>query len=577
MINPRFHFFSSLAMLLMGISSCSGPATEVSEKNIVETIARQYDLCEDVEALKTVLEKELEPLRRIDSLSTALITRVFVAQKTAEQQDALNAVSSRLFTKAQLAAKQSARADLQLWVAVHYGFYLYTYRQMEEALGLFTYCIHSLEELKGERLIQACDTYKKIAYFLMTAGEWEQANAYLLKAQRVAASNSSELAGITDALGINSLHRNKLAEAERYFKQTLSIATAANDTLRYVKALGNLADIRFRQKQYAEAVDLLNRDIALSQKLDTQNTIYAQVLLGRLHKARGDDIAACQTLLAAQSLARSKPYLKKSDYEISTLMVALAQHSGNQQEELKARRHMDTLQKDLAALDGIEVIARMGWKMEQEKLQLRIEAEKAKKEKEALLKLITLIICFVLLGLIALVIRAYQKKIRLKKSQYEATMHRLLLDKEASEKRLKANSQSLQNYKIYLEEKNRHIMELEAEMVKIKASSTASSEKYRDRIQVLLQSHLLNNDTWTEFKDAFIREHALYYQNLVNHFGHLSDANLRVVFLSKLGMNNPEIARVLGLTLEAIKKSKQRLKKKYGDRYPVLFEEGLEA
>lgn len=552
-----------------------GATVEAPEIKVVESIALQYNKTADVKALKELLEDELAALKKTDSLAAAIIARVFVANKTAQLQDGLNPISSRLYKEAQFAAKQLGRNDLQLWVALHYGFYLYTYRELEEALGQFMFSIHTLNQLKDVQLIQPYDTYKKTAYFLMTVGDMEQARLHLLKAKGFANPNSSELAAITDALGLNSMRRNNLSEAERYFKETLAISAAAKAELRYAKALGNLADIRLRQKKYAEAIALLVQDIAHSKKLgDTQNTIYALALMGKVQLAQQNYVLARQTLFAAQDYAQSRPYLKRSDYEINTLMVTLAKHTGNEQEELMARRRLDTLEKDLASLDGAEVVARMGWKMEKEKLQLRIEAEKAKKEKEALLKVVTLIVCFILLGLIALVIKTYQKKIRFKKGEYEDRVRRLMLDKEASEQKWKANNQSLQSYKTYLEEKNGQIKELEAEMAKLKASSKGSSKKYEGEIQKLLQSHLLSSDTWTAFKDAFIHEHATYYENLVRNFGYLSDANLRIVFLLKLGMNNVEAARILGITLDAVKKSKQRLKRKYGAQYSGLFNDG---
>jgi DNA-binding CsgD family transcriptional regulator len=42
--------------------------------------------------------------------------------------------------------------------------------------------------------------------------------------------------------------------------------------------------------------------------------------------------------------------------------------------------------------------------------------------------------------------------------------------------------------------------------------------------------------------------------------------------MQKLDFNNYEISNLLGVTIDAIKKSKQRLKKKLGDKHDLLFE-----
>lgn len=50
------------------------------------------------------------------------------------------------------------------------------------------------------------------------------------------------------------------------------------------------------------------------------------------------------------------------------------------------------------------------------------------------------------------------------------------------------------------------------------------------------------------------------------------ESNKRFDFLRKLGLSSREIAQLLGVTQEAVKKSNQRLKKKLGDRYFQLEE-----
>jgi DNA-directed RNA polymerase specialized sigma24 family protein len=41
--------------------------------------------------------------------------------------------------------------------------------------------------------------------------------------------------------------------------------------------------------------------------------------------------------------------------------------------------------------------------------------------------------------------------------------------------------------------------------------------------------------------------------------------------LQKMGFNNPRIAQILGITLDAVKKNKQRMRKKYGQRYTDYY------
>ncbi|MNK19602.1 Tetratricopeptide repeat protein [compost metagenome] len=573
MFGKRFFLgFVLFLAFLKGVDARIRELEKPLEKTLVEMLAKKYPSFADVNGLKASLKKDLAHLSQSNPISAKIIANVFVANKTADVQDALNATSAGLFKQALQASTNLKRTDLELWVSTQYGFYLYTYRKYEETFPLFMSCINFLDHIDAETIISPCETYKKVGYFLMTVEDYEKAGEYLLKAKQYAEPNSAALAAITDNLGINSMKLNRLVEAEAYFEEARILAKNAKDELRYAKVLGNMATVKFKQKKYLPAIDLLKQDIAISQQVNnTQNTIFALVMLGKVYSANGAIEKAEEILRTAQVYAQSKTYLQSSDYEINTLILEIAKKTGNDKEELLARRRLEELKKTLTYLDGRDVITKVSWRLEKEKLQLSIEAEKAKREKETLLKILALAGCLVLLVMIVFVIRGYQKKIKTKETEYDEKLQRLNLDKEKSEQKLKVNRQTLQSYKTYLGEKNDQIKELEVEMAKIRESSTAYSEKYKNKIEALLNSHLLDNDTWVEFKSAFIQQHSSYYQNLAQNFKNLTDSNLRMIFLLKLEMNNAEIARILGLTLEGVKKSKQRLRKKYGEQYEALF------
>lgn len=569
----RWTFFLIFLTLLSSKTAFTGilKNAPAPEKNIIDLLSKQSPLIKDVKSLKALLHKETVPLPKE---TKSIISNIFIAGKTAAELDALNNTSTTLFKQALQQAQQLNRKDLELWAAIQYGVYLYTYRKYEDSFPLFMQSILLLDNEMIEQVIQPAETYKKIAYFLMTAGDYEKAEKYLLQAKKHAEPNSSELASITDNLGLNNINRNELITAEQYLQEALTIASAANDQLRYGKVLGNLALIKFKQQKFEEAITLLNQDIAISKKMDNVlNTVYALVLSGKVYLQTGQTAQAEKQLIEAQNYTKSKIYLKNSEYEINTLLLEIAQKTKNDKQELTARRNLDELKKTLAYLDGKEVILKVNWEMEKKNLELNLQVEKAKRETETLKKVIAIAGCILLLLIITLLIKSYQKRIKNKTDEYDKNILRLTLDKEKSEQKLKTNVQALRHYKTYLFEKNEQIKELQAEMDKIKHNSTIYPEKYNYKIEQLLKSHLMSDQTWITFKKIFINNYPKYYEHLLKNFEKLSDSNLRIIFLSKLEMNNMEISRILGLTLDAVKKAKQRLRKKYGEDYAILFNE----
>lgn len=568
----KLFLFPLFILLPLSIFAQSHQKDQTAEQQVISSLTAKYPQVKNNAQLKIALAKELQALQVKTPKVAEIIANVFIANKNAKLTDELNTTSTALFKKALVSAKQINRKDLELWVTLQYGFYLYSYRKYESSFPLFMSVIKYLDEGAVKHIIQTSETYTKTAYFLMTAGDYPKANEYFLIAKKYTDPKGKELASITDNLGVVSIRQGNLAKAEKYFKEALVIAKAIKDTLRYGKTLGNIAELKFKQKKYDTAIVLLKQDIAISKKLENiQNTIYALVLLGKVYLEKGNLKEAKQQLEFAKNDVAKKSYLKSSAYEINSLILEIAKQTGDHQTELTARRNLEELKDALVHLDGREAIMKVGWEMEKKKLELSVQEEKAEREKETLIKIITLVGCLLLILLIVFVIRHYQQKIKNEKADYDKKILGIMLDKVSSEQRLSANHQTLKSYKAYLDERNSQIEKLEIEISKIKKSSALYLNTYSTKMQDLLDSHLMNNNSWQDFKNLFIATYPAYYNFLRQSFPNLTDSHLRIVFLSKLEMNNVEIARILGLTLDGVKKAKQRLRKKYKDQYEELF------
>ncbi len=163
-----------------------------------------------------------------------------------------------------------------------------------------------------------------------------------------------------------------------------------------------------------------------------------------------------------------------------------------------------------------------------------------------------------------------KRKYTEEKELFSAKVAELLNQKSFSETKLDSNKKTLKAYKTYLSEKNEQIESLQGEIETIKNSTNAYSEKQSMELQRLLDSHLMTEENWEKFKQAYKVEYQEDYLLLNQKFPDLTDSNLRIIILTKLGMNNNEISRILGVTLDAVKKAKQRLRKKYETDYDIL-------
>ncbi len=82
--------------------------------------------------------------------------------------------------------------------------------------------------------------------------------------------------------------------------------------------------------------------------------------------------------------------------------------------------------------------------------------------------------------------------------------------------------------------------------------------------QHLVNSSLLTNDDWDEFRQRFERVHPGFFWQLKTQFSELSPAEERLLALSKLRINSRQMSRMLGISPESIRKTRYRLRKKLG-------------
>ena len=145
-----------------------------------------------------------------------------------------------------------------------------------------------------------------------------------------------------------------------------------------------------------------------------------------------------------------------------------------------------------------------------------------------------------------------------------------MVDKISSENKLHASQKTIQSYTEYLTEKNKQIQVLEFEIKNLKDVSPDFAEK-KSELENILQTHLMTQENWEKCKLAYRKEYSEDYQKIMELYPDLTDSNLRIVILSRLGFTNNEMTRILGVTIEGIKKAKQRLRKKYGETIEIYL------
>ncbi|VTQ07464.1 helix-turn-helix transcriptional regulator [Sphingobacterium daejeonense] len=79
----------------------------------------------------------------------------------------------------------------------------------------------------------------------------------------------------------------------------------------------------------------------------------------------------------------------------------------------------------------------------------------------------------------------------------------------------------------------------------------------------MLENQLMTDERWIKFKNIFDRVYPGYLDNEKESVPKLTEYDLRLLALMKLGLTNRSVGDLLGISLEGVKKAKQRLKKRW--------------
>ncbi|MBL4710476.1 MAG: hypothetical protein JKY48_18755 [Flavobacteriales bacterium] len=83
-----------------------------------------------------------------------------------------------------------------------------------------------------------------------------------------------------------------------------------------------------------------------------------------------------------------------------------------------------------------------------------------------------------------------------------------------------------------------------------------------EKLEELNEIRILTEKDWTRFKSLFDKVHPQFFRKLNANSLNFTKGEKRLLALTRLDMENPQIADALGISSESVSKSRFRLKKK---------------
>jgi len=360
---------------------------------------------------------------------------------------------------------------------------------------------------------------------------------------------------ILNTIGLCYQELNMTDSAEYFFRRTISLAKTKKDEAWGGIGSGNLGYNLFLEKKYADAEPLLQKDVDIAVKTGDWGLASGSLMvLANISLLQGDLARAGQQItLCRQYVNRSGQYARFQHlYPLMSKYYALTNHPAQAAEYLDSSTFVkDSLNRKFSALQMLRASQKIDLERNRTAIA-KIESQKTINilERNGLAGILVLLI------VITFLLYNRQKMI-VKRNEAALQLEKVQAQQERDAARL-----ALADYTDRLRQQNDLVESFKAEMDHLQREADPLYQARVAELEQMMKAHIMTDKAWKEFKNLFDKVHPHFFTVVNNRFQNLTDTDIRLLALIKLRLNNTEMAGMLGITVEGVRKSKQRLRKR---------------
>jgi len=433
------------------------------------------------------------------------------------------------------------------------GTYYATFKHNALACRYFLLSQEIFNQVGYAKIPDICYYLSQVADFYYSLGDYENAKANLEAALHYLPENKHDRINLLNTIGLIHRSYGEFPGAMDYFNKALKLAAAQKDTVWVGIAKGNIGSVYFLQGEYQKALPLVDTDYKISMKYgEPQNGVIALLRLIKINIDNRNFESAGQQLKSAESILRKTNVLSSwADYY--DLRSQLLERLGQSAESMADRKIFERDKDSLAKRNNIAAVERVKLRYEIDKHNADVNKLKSDAEVQSVqIKAAAAVV--ILLMVISLLVYRNQRV----KSKKDREL--LIAEKRVVDEELKNAVSALNSFTASMRQKNILIENFKGEIERLKLQSEYNSDA--GHLEKLMQAHIMTEESWHDFKKMFSKVYPGFFVSLSEKYPLLSSTDTRILTLIKLGLNNSEMANMLGITIEGIQKAKQRLRKK---------------
>ena len=460
-----------------------------------------------------------------------------------------------------------------------------------EHLGLYTWISKKQYGIALEHYIEAYNIYSKFSpeqfplkaeYLCEFAGAYSHFDElnYAIRYMRESLGaytdrNKALDKTLPNSVGFCFRKMKQYDSAEYYFRKAYDQAVSQNDSTWMGIALGNIGITYFLQGRYDQAEPLIEKDVRLSIKTSNlRNAGLSLCKLAEINMFRKDYKKASSQLLSARSLTLREQH-SNDLVVLNVLYPLLAKVYAAQGDKSTAYSYLDSavVTNDSVQAEKSALILSNA-QQRTDATRYDMQTEKMEMEKSVNNWMRNCLICIIILITVTALTFISWQRLKHKEQRERLLTEKKLVEsfqqltetkKQLAETELETARKQLEDFTRNLLEKNEIIEKFSSEIERLTETEGNTPAKIKNESLLQLQQQtILTDEQWDNFRQLFEKVHSGFLQRLKEKLPDLSPAETRFMALSKLNLSNKEMAGTLGISTDAVRMNRHRLRKKLG-------------
>jgi tetratricopeptide (TPR) repeat protein len=294
--------------------------------------------------------------------------------------------------------------------------------------------------------------------------------------------------------------------------------------------------------------------------------------IGTIYEKMGKLQSALDSTAKGLSFAKqinAMGQMKDAYYRLADINTQLRNYKEANEDYKEYNRYLDSVSSNLVQ-QKISML-QINYAFEKKEDSIRLEQTRkdiikiTENRRKSLITGSAVVIALLTLLIAILVIKGQQIKHEKDRIIFEKETALLQLEKQRMEDELANAKRALDNYIKDVVKKNELLERLWDDFENMKSRKAKEIEIDENRIERLghlNKTTILTEDDWNKFKELFEQVHKGFFTRLKEKLPDLTQAETRLLCLTKLNLDTKQMGGMLGVSFNTIKQSRYRLRKK---------------